>query len=118
LPFQEGRALATITEGLTELVEASSDELATCQVLMAEEGEDDAPIPIGALTGFSKMKTPLTLATRMTPSATRGVQGTWLVQSEGDGPTSACVLRSASSTPNSLLQANEASGLPWPTLLG
>jgi hypothetical protein len=54
LPFQEGRALATITEGLTELVEASSEELATRQVLMAEEGDDDALIPIGAPDGISE----------------------------------------------------------------
>jgi hypothetical protein len=54
LPFQEGRALATITEGSTELVETSSDELATRQVLMAEEGEEDALIPIGALEGISE----------------------------------------------------------------
>jgi hypothetical protein len=54
LPFQEGRALATITEGSTELVEASSEELATRQVLMAEEGDDDALIPIGALDGISE----------------------------------------------------------------
>jgi hypothetical protein len=54
LPFQEGRALATITEGSTELVKASSEELATHQVLMAEEGDDDALIPIGALDGISK----------------------------------------------------------------
>jgi hypothetical protein len=54
LPFQEGRALATITEGSTELVEASSEELATCQVLMVEEGDDDALIPIGALDGISE----------------------------------------------------------------
>jgi hypothetical protein len=53
LPFQEGRALATITEGSTELVEAPSEELATRQVLMAEEGDDDALIPIGALDGIS-----------------------------------------------------------------
>jgi hypothetical protein len=46
--------LATITEGSTKLVEASSEELATCQVLMAEEGDDDALIPIGALDGISK----------------------------------------------------------------
>jgi hypothetical protein len=51
LPFQEGRALATITEGSTELVKTSSEELATRQVLMAEEGDDDALIPIGALDG-------------------------------------------------------------------
>jgi hypothetical protein len=54
LPFQEGRALATITEGSTELVEASFEELATRQVLMAEEGDDDALIPIGALEGISE----------------------------------------------------------------
>jgi hypothetical protein len=52
LPFQEGRAFATITEGSTELVEAPSEELATRQVLMAEEGDDNALIPIGALDGI------------------------------------------------------------------
>jgi hypothetical protein len=46
--------LATITEGSTELVEATSEELATRQVLMAEEGDDDALIPIGALDGISE----------------------------------------------------------------
>jgi hypothetical protein len=46
--------LATITEGSTQLVEASSEELAARQVLMAEEGDDDALIPIGALDGISE----------------------------------------------------------------
>jgi hypothetical protein len=45
LPFQEGRPLATMTVS-TELVDASSDELISCQVLMAEEGEDDGDLPI------------------------------------------------------------------------
>jgi hypothetical protein len=54
LSFQEGRVLATITEGSTELVEAPSEELATRQVLMAEEGDHDALIPIGALDGISE----------------------------------------------------------------
>jgi hypothetical protein len=54
LPFQEGRALATITEGSTKLVEASSEELATRQVLMVEEGDDDALIPISALDRISE----------------------------------------------------------------
>jgi hypothetical protein len=54
LPFQDGRALATITEGSTELVEAPSEELATRQLLMAEEGDNDALIPIGALDGISE----------------------------------------------------------------
>jgi hypothetical protein len=41
LPFQEGRPLATVAEESTELVDTSSDELISHQVLMAEEGEDD-----------------------------------------------------------------------------
>jgi hypothetical protein len=44
LTFQEGRPLATVVEGLTELVIASSDELTSSQVLMAEEGEEGYPI--------------------------------------------------------------------------
>jgi hypothetical protein len=46
LPFQEGRPLATMAEESTELVDASSDELISRQVLMAEEGEDDGDLPI------------------------------------------------------------------------
>jgi hypothetical protein len=46
LPFQEGRPLATVAEGSTELVDASSDELTSRQVLMAEEGEYDGGFPI------------------------------------------------------------------------
>jgi hypothetical protein len=46
LPFQEGRPLATVAEELTELVDASSDELVSRQVLMAEEGEGDGNFPI------------------------------------------------------------------------
>jgi hypothetical protein len=46
LPFQEGRPLATVAEESTELVDASSDELISCQVLMAEEGEYDGDLPI------------------------------------------------------------------------
>jgi hypothetical protein len=46
LPFQEGRPLATVAEESTELVDASSDELISRQVLMAEEGEDDGNLPI------------------------------------------------------------------------
>jgi hypothetical protein len=46
LPFQEGRPLATMAEESTELVDASSDELISRQVLMAEEGKDDGDFPI------------------------------------------------------------------------
>jgi hypothetical protein len=46
LPFQEGRPLATVVEESTELVDTGSHELASRQVLMAEEGEDDGGLPI------------------------------------------------------------------------
>jgi hypothetical protein len=46
LPFQEGKPLATMPEESTELVDASSDELISRQVLMVEEGEDDGDLPI------------------------------------------------------------------------
>jgi hypothetical protein len=46
LPFQEGRPLATEAEGSTELVDESSHELSSRQVLMVEEGEDDGDFPI------------------------------------------------------------------------
>jgi hypothetical protein len=46
LPFQEGRPLATVAEGSTELVDESSHELSSRQVLMAEEGEDNGDLPI------------------------------------------------------------------------
>jgi hypothetical protein len=46
LPLQEGRPLATAAEGSTELVDVSSHELSSRQVLMAEEGEDDGDLPI------------------------------------------------------------------------
>jgi hypothetical protein len=46
LPFQEGRSLTTVAEALTELVDTSSDELTSRQVLMAEEGDDDGGCPI------------------------------------------------------------------------
>jgi hypothetical protein len=49
LPFQEGRPIATVAEESTELVEVSSDELISRQVLMVEEGEDDGIAPNDAL---------------------------------------------------------------------
>jgi hypothetical protein len=54
LPFQEGKPLATMAEESTELVEASSDELISRQVLMVEEGEDDGISPNDALDMISK----------------------------------------------------------------
>jgi hypothetical protein len=54
LPFQEGKPLATMAEESTELVEVSSDELISRQVLMAEEGKDDGISPNDALDMISE----------------------------------------------------------------
>jgi hypothetical protein len=54
LPFQEGRPLATVAEESTELVDASSDELISRQVLIAEEGEDDGDFPIAEFDAVSE----------------------------------------------------------------
>jgi hypothetical protein len=54
LPFQEGRPLATMVEESTELVEASSDELISRQVLIAEESEDDGNLSIVKLDVISE----------------------------------------------------------------
>jgi hypothetical protein len=54
LPFQEGKPLATTAEESTKLVEASSDELISRQVLMAEEGEDDSLSPNETLDMISE----------------------------------------------------------------
>jgi hypothetical protein len=54
LPLKKGRPLATVAEESTELVDASSDELISCQVLMAEEGEDDGNLPIIELDEISE----------------------------------------------------------------
>jgi hypothetical protein len=54
LPFQKGKPLATMAEESTELVEASSDELISRQVLMAEEGEDDGISPNDVLYMLSE----------------------------------------------------------------
>jgi hypothetical protein len=43
-----------VVEELTELVKASSDELISHQVLMAEEGEDDGNLPIVELDEISE----------------------------------------------------------------
>jgi hypothetical protein len=54
LPFYEGRPLATMVEESTELVDEGSEELISCQVLMAEEGEDDGDLPIDKFDAVSE----------------------------------------------------------------
>jgi hypothetical protein len=51
LPFQEGRPLATVVEELTELVDESSEELISRQVLMAE---DDGDLPTDEFDAVSE----------------------------------------------------------------
>jgi hypothetical protein len=53
LPFQEGRPLATAAEESMELVDESSHELSSRQVLMAEEGEDGGNLLIDNLDVIS-----------------------------------------------------------------
>jgi hypothetical protein len=54
LPFQEGRPLATVVEEPTELVDESSEELISRQVLMVEEGEDNGDLPIDEFDAVSE----------------------------------------------------------------
>jgi hypothetical protein len=54
LPFQEGRPLATVVEESIELVDESSNELISCQVLMAEGGKDDGDLPIDEFDAVSE----------------------------------------------------------------
>jgi hypothetical protein len=54
LPFQEGRPLTTTAEGSTELVDESSHELSSRQVLIAEEGEDGGDFPIDNFEAISE----------------------------------------------------------------
>jgi hypothetical protein len=54
LPFQEGRPLAAVAEGSTELVDESSHDLSSHQVLMAEEGEDGGDFPINNFEAISE----------------------------------------------------------------
>jgi hypothetical protein len=54
LPFQEGRPLGIVVEESTKLVDESSEELISRQVLMAEEGEDDGDLPIDEFDAVSE----------------------------------------------------------------
>jgi hypothetical protein len=110
--------LAAISEGSTELVEAPSEELATRQVLMAEEGDDDALIPIGALDGISEDEDTAEAENENDAERDRRRARNRAHAVRRRRATSAYVLHSANSTPNSPRQMNGASGLLWPTLLG
>jgi hypothetical protein len=118
LPFQEGRPLATAAEGSTELIDESSHELSSRQVLITEEGEDCGNFPIETLKRSLKMRSRPTSVTRTTPIVRRGGPGTGPAQSGGGGLTSEGDLCIASSTLSLLPQASGVSGLRWPTSPG
>jgi hypothetical protein len=61
-----------VAEESTELVEASSDELISRQVLMVEEGEDDGITPNDKLDVISKMRPQPTPATKTMPIVRHG----------------------------------------------
>jgi hypothetical protein len=103
LPFQEGRPLATAAEGSTELVDESSHDLTSRQVLMAEEGETMRTFPSSTLKRSPKMRSRPTLVMRTTPIVRRGGPGTGPAQSGGAGPTSVGDLCIASLTLSSPL---------------
>jgi hypothetical protein len=88
LPFQEGRPLATTAEGSTELVDASSHELTSRQVLMAEEGEDDGGFPIADFKAISEDEATANAGKRTTLIARRRGPGIGPAQSGEGGPTS------------------------------
>jgi hypothetical protein len=81
-----------VAEESTELVDVSSDELISRQLLMTEEGEDDGDLPIVEFDA----------ATRMTPIVRHGGPGIELAQPAEGGSMSGCDLCIASFTPNSL----------------
>jgi hypothetical protein len=102
LPFQEGKPLATIAEESTELVEASSDELISCQVLMVEEGKDDGGLSIIEFDAISEDEGIANTGDENDADRDDGGPGTELTQSGKGGSTSACDLCIASWMPNSL----------------
>jgi hypothetical protein len=92
LPFLEGKPLATMAEEWTELVEASSDELISHQVLMEEEGEDDGISPNDALDMISEDEATTNDGDENDLSVRHEGPGTELAQSGEGGSTSACDL--------------------------
>jgi hypothetical protein len=100
LPFQEGRPLATVAEESTELVDASSNELTSRQVLMVEKARTMVASPSLTSKRSLKMRPQPTSATRMTPIVRHGGLGIEPAQSGGGGSTSAGDLCIASLTLN------------------
>jgi hypothetical protein len=118
LPFQEGRPLATAAEGSTELVDESSHELSSRQVLMAEEGEDGGDFPIDKFEAISKDEITGNAGDENDADREARRARNRAAQSGGGGPTSVGDLCIASLTLSSPSSANGVSGLRWPTSPG
>jgi hypothetical protein len=102
LPFQEGRPLATVVEESTELVDESSEELISRQVLMAEEGEDDGDLPIDEFDAVSKDEATANTGDEDDAVVRHEGPGTGLAQLVEGGSMSSCDPCIVSLTPNSL----------------
>jgi hypothetical protein len=102
LPFQEGRPLATMVEESTELVNESSEEFISRQVLMAEEGKDDGDLSIDKFNAVSKDEATANAGDENDADVRHGGPGTGLAQLAEGGSMSACDPCIASLTPNSL----------------
>jgi hypothetical protein len=118
LPFQEGRPLATAAEGSTELVDESSHELSSRQVLMAEGGEDGGDLPIDNLDVISEDEITANISDENDADREARRARNRPAQSGGGGLTSEGDLCIASSTLSLLPSASGVSGLRWPTLPG
>jgi hypothetical protein len=88
-----------VVEESTELVNKSSEDLISRQVLMAEEGEDDGHLSIDEFDAVSEELTP---AMKMTPIVRHGGPRIGLAQLTEGGSMSACDPCITSLTPNSL----------------
>jgi hypothetical protein len=91
-----------VVEGSTELVDESSEELISCQVLMAEEGEDDGDLPIVEFDGAPRTKPQPIPATKRTLIVRHERPGTELAQLAEGGSMSVCGPCIACLMPNSL----------------
>jgi hypothetical protein len=91
-----------MAEESTELVDTSSDELISCQVLMAEEGEDDGDLPIIDFDAVSEDEATANNRDENNTDVRHGGSGIELAQPSEGGSMSACDLCTTSLTLNSL----------------
>jgi hypothetical protein len=91
-----------VVEESTELVDESSEELISHQVLVAEEGEDNGDLPIVEFDAVSEDEATTNAGNKNALIMRHGGPGTGLAQLAEGGSMSACDPCIASLTPNSL----------------